>query len=308
MSENELVSVIIPIYKKEDVLDRCVASVLAQKYKNLEVLLIDDGSPDACGSMCDAWAAKDNRIKIFHQENQGVSAARNKGLSEAAGDFITFVDADDVLDGDFLSALLQQFADDSIQVVIGGNRSAKKPFCLRLDSKSAVRLMFDDDNFGVNIWGKVYRASLLQNLRFPLGIKMGEDLFFLFSVLLSCKSVIYSSENFYHQCVSKYNSNNLVGYEQFYNAFCMCKQCEELAFQHNFSLAECLPIKKACVIRAVWTIDVMAKRAAIDTKCFDICRTYIQQNKNVLLYLPLSHKLRAFFILHIPSAYVVFRG
>ena len=89
-----LISVIIPVYKVEKYLDRCLESIVNQTYKNLEIILVDDGSPDNCPAMCDAWIEKDERIRVIHKENSGVSSARNKGIDVATGDYIGFVDSD----------------------------------------------------------------------------------------------------------------------------------------------------------------------------------------------------------------------
>lgn len=94
---NELVSVVVPIYKVEQYLDRCVNSILNQTYKNIEIILVDDGSPDLCGRMCDEFKERDSRIKVIHQSNQGLSAARNSGLSIAGGKYILFIDSDDYI-------------------------------------------------------------------------------------------------------------------------------------------------------------------------------------------------------------------
>lgn len=94
MNEAPLISVIVPVYKVEQYLDRCVQSIVDQTYKNLEIILVDDGSPDNCPAMCDAWAAKDSRIRVIHKENGGVASARNVGLDNAVGQYISFVDSD----------------------------------------------------------------------------------------------------------------------------------------------------------------------------------------------------------------------
>lgn len=96
-----LVSLIVPVYRVEDYLDDCLHSLVGQTYRNLEILLIDDGSPDRCPELCDAWARRDSRIKVFHTENHGVSHARNVGLDQATGDYIGFVDSDDWVDPDY---------------------------------------------------------------------------------------------------------------------------------------------------------------------------------------------------------------
>ena len=112
-----LVSVIVPVYKVEDYLDKCVESIVKQTYKNLEIILVDDGSPDNCPSMCDSWAQKDSRIKVIHKENGGVSSARNSALDTAAGDYICFVDSDDFIEPNAVGYMLENIGDaDVIQL------------------------------------------------------------------------------------------------------------------------------------------------------------------------------------------------
>ena len=98
----ELISVIIPVYKVEEYLDECVLSVIRQTYANLEIILVDDGSPDNCPRMCDEWATKDSRIKVIHKENGGLSDARNAGLDAAEGQYIAFIDSDDYIKPDMM--------------------------------------------------------------------------------------------------------------------------------------------------------------------------------------------------------------
>lgn len=114
-----LISVIIPIYKCEKYLEQCVRSVLSQTYSNLEILLIDDGSPDSCPQICDAFAEKDKRIKVFHKINGGVSSARNMGLDHATGSYICFVDSDDILPENAVSDLVRGITDNHCQYAAG---------------------------------------------------------------------------------------------------------------------------------------------------------------------------------------------
>ena len=113
------VSVIVPVYKAEAYLNRCMDSLLTQTFRNFEVLLIDDGSPDRSGEICDEYAKKDSRVRVFHEKNQGVSVARNKGLEQVRGECIAFVDADDYVERDYLMHLLQ-FSED---LIISGSQT-----------------------------------------------------------------------------------------------------------------------------------------------------------------------------------------
>lgn len=117
--ENELVSIIVPIYKVEKFLEECITSLINQTYKNIEILLVDDGSPDKCGSICDNYAKKDNRIRVFHIENSGVSVARNKGLEESIGNWIIFVDGDDYVENTMVENLYNAAIKNNCDIVFG---------------------------------------------------------------------------------------------------------------------------------------------------------------------------------------------
>ena len=114
------VSIVIPVYRAEKYMERCVDSVLAQTYENIEVILVEDGSPDRCGEICDAYAKKDARVKVIHKENEGVSKARNTGLKEVTGEFVQFVDSDDALKPNMTELLVKNMAEQSGDLVICG--------------------------------------------------------------------------------------------------------------------------------------------------------------------------------------------
>lgn len=114
------ISVIVPVYKVEEYLPQCIDSILAQTFTDFELLLVDDGSPDRCGEICEEYAGKDMRIRVFHQQNSGVSAARNIGLQHAKGTYIVFVDSDDWVSTDYLLHLYKSLPDTGIGLVMGG--------------------------------------------------------------------------------------------------------------------------------------------------------------------------------------------
>lgn len=190
-----LVSVIIPIYKVEDYLDECVHSVRAQTYTNLEIILVDDGSPDNCGSMCDAYASEDPRIRVIHRENGGLSAARNSGLDIATGDFITFVDSDDWIYEKTIEEYMSCFAQTpELEMVesriypssygapcyVGEYRPDPELEGKTLTGEEVLQSMclkvFPVCTFPV-AWNKCYRRELIGDLRFPEG-RIFEDLDF----------------------------------------------------------------------------------------------------------------------------------
>ncbi|SUP37235.1 glycosyltransferase [Veillonella criceti] len=175
--EDKLLSVIIPVYKVEKYLQRCVDSVLSQTYKNLEVILVDDGSPDRCGQICDEYLEKDNRIVVLHQENQGPSGARNNGLSIAKGEYIAFVDSDDWLDTNMYKSLIElietydlDMARCSVNISDGISKSSVLP-----KGNIINKVIKDDDVFELYfteflckiVWNVVYKRNIIEGILSP---------------------------------------------------------------------------------------------------------------------------------------------
>ena len=179
MSEQPLISVIVPVYKTEKYLDRCIQSIVDQTYKNLEIILVDDGSPDNCPAMCDAWAAKDGRVQVIHKENGGVSTARNAGISIARGAFFAFVDSDD--EGD--APLVQTEADNELFLY------------------SFLEIVMN--NFPHDAWSlcaKLYRADLFDRVPrdLPSHLVMSEDIMLNTFLYKNCKRIALSDCRYYY--------------------------------------------------------------------------------------------------------------
>ena len=199
-----LISVIVPIYNVEAYLTRCVKSIQNQTYRNLEIILVDDGSPDHCGSMCEELAQKDNRICVIHKENGGLSDARNSGLEVAKGEYIAFVDSDDYVAPDFLQTLYDNLVETgsdvalcSYQVVTGEDFSKKqgaKPPVYIYDRKELLLNLYDanheDATFFIVAWNKLYKKNLWEQVRFPKG-KIHEDEATTYRIFDLCKKGVY---------------------------------------------------------------------------------------------------------------------
>lgn len=188
----EQVSVIVPIYNVEKYLNRCVSSIVQQTYKNLEIILVDDGSPDNCPAMCDTWKEQDSRIKVVHKKNGGLSDARNAGLEVASGDYVAFVDSDDWIEKDYisflLSALLKTDADvAACEVRIIQENEAVSPIAEDMPDVEVVkpREALDDllqgKGFRAVAWNKLYRRELIKGEKFAVG-KLHEDEFFSYRI------------------------------------------------------------------------------------------------------------------------------
>ncbi len=190
---NKKISVIIPVYKVEQYLNRCVESVVNQTYKNLEIILVDDGSPDNCPKMCDAWAKKDDRIKVIHKINGGLSDARNAGLDIATGDYVTFLDSDDTIMPDFSDACMSiAKTTDILKSDFVGNKT--KMIYLYVANGKRYKI-----NYQISACGKVYRVEFLKNnsIKFKKGL-YHEDVDFSLRVLLAKPNIQESNVNFYY--------------------------------------------------------------------------------------------------------------
>lgn len=206
MKNTPRISVIIPIYNAGEFLPVCLDSVIEQSYVNLEILLIDDGSTDGSGAICDAYAARDSRIRVFHQENRGQSAARNVGLDAMTGELIAFVDADDVLAPEMLEKLgkaLEIGADISLcnirRIDEKGNVLYDCPIGDGLLNREEFveQLLAEQAWFYVLPGGKLYRKHLFEHLRFPEGF-IYEDEAVLYPVVARCRRIAALSAPLYH--------------------------------------------------------------------------------------------------------------
>ena len=182
---NVLISVIIPIYNVEKYLRRCVDGILSQTYRNLEVILVDDESPDGCGAICDEYAAKDDRVVVIHQKNKGLSGARNAGIDMAKGEYLAFVDSDDYVTDDFILRLYEAVAttgSDMAQCKWKYVTGEAVPDPLndtgRIDVFTGAQMMSNlyihDGAYFVVAWNKLYHRSLFDGIRYPEG-RIHED-------------------------------------------------------------------------------------------------------------------------------------
>ncbi len=202
------VSIIVPVYKVEAYLDRCIHSILNQTFENFEMILVDDGSSDNCPRMCDKWAEKDSRIKVIHKENGGLSSARNAGLDIASGKYISFVDSDDWLYPNCIEELVKRAKLTDADIVESGYcriyDNGKKRIITEkekeLDQKNAYARMFRSRGERVNYyaWGRVYKKNIIKTYRFPEGMQF-EDLHFNYYVMKNVhKYVVISSPLYYY--------------------------------------------------------------------------------------------------------------
>lgn len=219
IKNDPLISVIIPVYKVEKYLDRCIQSIEKQTYRNIEIILVDDGSPDNSGKIIDKWATKDRRIVPIHQENLGLSAARNTGLSNCHGDWIAFVDSDDYVSSKYIETMLKVAVNSDANLVIsnyyettmngkiiGKCESGCSGF---YNMKEFWKKFYDDDNVNTTCltvaWNKLYSRKVFEDLRYKVGI-IHEDEEILFDLIRNSQKIYIIPNSLYFYCIERTNS------------------------------------------------------------------------------------------------------
>ena len=213
-----LVSVIVPVYNVENFLPNCIESIIGQTYSNFELILVDDGSPDTCGSICDMYAKSNSKIRVIHQNNAGLSAARNAGIEIAKGDYLTFIDSDDFVLPHFLEVLVKGCEMNQADLSVCAYTRCFFNDCARsIVEKDLIESYecFTDDKMKIFLttkkirtcaWGKLYKRILFDNLRFPVG-KYNEDEFTTYLTIHSANKIVVSD---YKGYVYRFNDNSIM--------------------------------------------------------------------------------------------------
>ena len=200
------ISVIVPVYGVEQYLDKCIESIVGQTYENLEIILVDDGSPDNCPAMCDKWARKDSRIKVIHKENGGLSDARNVGIEAATGEYLAFVDSDDWLNTEMYQklydAMIKEDADYCACNIVSWfneNRQIennKREYCVG-NSEEFIGRLYNQAQFPVAAWCKLVKRTTWGAVRFPVG-KIYEDAFTTYRIIDRAEKIVQIPDALYY--------------------------------------------------------------------------------------------------------------
>lgn len=256
---NALITVVVPVYKAEQYLDRCVSSIAGQTYRNLELILVDDGSPDRSGQLCDAWAEKDSRIRVIHKQNSGAGLARNSGIEAATGDFICFVDSDDYLDPGALEKAYHTITEHNAQIVVFGltrinvrGEAVRQSIptggksCYRGDEVQQVFLpdLIDPEhsdariqNLTLSNWSALYSMELVSraNWRFVSEREMlSEDSYSLIWLYRYVNSVAVLPEALYFYCENGSSLTQTYQKDQFQKVKGFYQACTEMAAVQGF--------------------------------------------------------------------------
>ena len=210
--ENKLISIIVPVYNVEKYLVKCIESIIGQTYHNIEIILVDDGSTDKSGELCEDYAKKDSRIHVIHKENGGLSDARNAGMAVAAGEYIGFVDSDDWIEEDMYEELYRLCETYRLDLITArfclnvGGIDERKNTTGNFTEMSGIELLknniFDSDKHQVtnSVWDRLYRREILQGIEFPKGRKY-EDICFTTKVFLKAERCGYLDREVYHYMI-----------------------------------------------------------------------------------------------------------
>ena len=209
---DDLVSIIVPVYRVESVLRRCVDSILNQSYTNIEIILIDDGSPDSCPSICDEYAQTDSRIVVIHQKNKGPASARNAGLDIAKGNFIMCVDSDDLIHKDSVQHMVSLLKSHSADIIIVGylefnnstkidiNQSLKDSDYIIISPAECLSYMFLNNEKICTPWAKMCARRVFENIRFPEDMSFGEDMYIAPKLFSKANKIILDKAMLYFYC------------------------------------------------------------------------------------------------------------
>lgn len=249
------ISIIVPIYNVEKYLDRCMTSLLNQTLKDIEIIMVDDASPDNCPKMCDEYAKKDNRIKVIHKKNAGLGFARNSGLEIATGEYIAFVDSDDYVDVGMYETLYQRAQDENFDIVFSGvirewyGGKISKEFISDkvFKGKQIITLLGDmiasspeikeECSINASVWTSIYKRDVL----IKAGIKfkserdiISEDIVFHVELLPYCDSICYYPDAFYHYCYNEASLTHNFNEHKIYANFALYEEILRILMRRNF--------------------------------------------------------------------------
>lgn len=279
---NELISIIVPVYREEEYLVQGITSLLNQTYKNIEIILVEDGSPDRCGEICDAFAAQDSRIKVIHRANAGLVSARKQGLSMASGSIIGYMDGDDWVEPEFYETLYKDMCESGADIIaagykediLGHTEECKNAIEVGLYDNEQLKAevfpkMICTENFSqfgifTFLWNKLFRREVLYKNQMAVdnSIFIGEDAACLYPSILDSKSIYVSESMHYHyvqrpnsmiKSKSAHNENELIAINLMYNhlhkVFCENIYCDVLLPQLDRYMVSLATVRSECLLR-----------------------------------------------------------
>ena len=286
----EIISIIVPVYNVENYLERCVESILKQTYTNFELLLINDGSTDQSGDLCDQLALRDQRIRVIHKENGGLSAARNTGIDHASSDLIGFIDSDDYIDADMYETLYRQLRESNADLSMCGHydvfhqipeKQVSEIKTWNLSSEEAIKMVMEAKVLSVTAVNKLYKKELFNHLKFEVG-KIAEDAFIMIRLLDQCQKVAATNEKKYYYVHREYIITTQKFSLKFLNVIEAYEQNANIIREHYPAIAD------VATMRLNWAYFYVLDRLLIDSDFKDKLLedkliNYLKQNRvNIL--------------------------
>lgn len=299
------VSMIVPVYQVEKYIAQCIESVLNQTFQDFELILVDDGSKDHSGVICDSYAAKDDRILVIHTENQGAAAARNAGLDRASGRYITFLDGDDYLAENMIARLYEVIAHSEYDMVVSDFLNLlpdeKDNFTVHLQERTVtgrevLEHLKNEKNYGLwtIVWNKIYKREVLENLRFPAG-KYFEDEFFANQLYLNSNLIhVIPDVLCYHRVLSS-STMNTQKTENYLDLLDALQERLEIYFQYDYSETEIY--KVLIYLLDPFTRCAGAKFRGANKQRLEQTRSFIKRTSKRLMHGELSFVKKSSLVL-----------
>lgn len=313
MNTEVKISVIVPVYKVEKYLDRCVESIVNQTYKNLEIILVDDGSPDNCPAMCDAWIEKDERIRVIHKENGGVSSARNKGIDAATGDYIGFVDSDDWIEPDMYEYLLSNATKYDAEISKCGyflSKSKEEHTPIGEDNEAffsrnsiEMRRKFISSNENVSTCDSIYKKRLFDYYKFNDNLRIAEDWLLNYQFSTVANAIVITNKHLYH-----YFSNiDSVTHEYSVDKLMDNIHVVEYFWNHEINeplMFDCL--SKIYISITMSLVGILIEKDFCYIEEFNLLRISLKNKKKYLFRAKISKKrfISMFMLIYFPQFYI----
>lgn len=322
------VSIIVPVYNAAPYLERCMKSLLGQTYENIEILLIDDGSTDESGSICEDFANRYGKVKVFHMANAGVSSARNRGLEECGGEYLTFVDADDILEEDMVEYLVRmmektacdvagcgyfEFSGEGLRKPEGREKSTGSG-SLRAEVLSGSEFVEKGIlRSDTRCWSKLYRRESVGNLRFDTGLTIGEDMLFLLELAIQGKKFRRSGYKGYGYYVNEKGAM-LQGFKDSYmdQIICWQRALKKIGRERKDLADRAEAVLLISVMLVVGKLALLSGKERKGKKQYEKqCRALVRKysgNKAVFRELDRGYRIKVRVYGHAPELYMVLYG
>lgn len=293
MNSDLTVSVVVPVYNVEKYVEKCLMSLESQSYKQIEIIVVDDGSTDKSGEICEKIAARDERVRVFRKQNGGLSSARNYGIKKARGEYICLVDSDDFVKEDFVAKMVGAL-DDAVDVVICGYNKEVPRAEVLTGEEVATRLLIGQNNIEVVAWNKMYRREMFDEIRYPEG-RNYEDTLTTYKLLVKAKKVAYVAEALYEYVERK---KSITKNDDKEKRLLVREEAALEAVQYFATRKKLREAAEIAVLTAKLALVDFAICGEVDKKYIDEGTMWVKKNKEKLLKNKfLNKKLKLYVIL-----------